>query len=146
MIKEKLSIEVTTHCNIDCSFCFARAGDAERSSLSTDIVKAIIADGYNTGYRRLHITGGEPLLWEGLFEVLDYAFEMGYKTTFMNTNGTLLKENIVNRLAVYRGLWISVSLDGSEALHEYLRGEGSYRQVIQGIKKALDAGINLFIL
>lgn len=145
MIKEKLSIEVTTHCNIDCSFCFARAGNAERFSLSTDLVKAIIADGYNTGYRRLHITGGEPLLWEGLFEILDYAFGMGYKTAFINTNGTLLKENIVNRLAAYRGLWISVSLDGSEALHEYLRGKGSYRQVIQGIKKALDAGINLFI-
>jgi MoaA/NifB/PqqE/SkfB family radical SAM enzyme len=145
VIKEKLSIELTTQCNINCSFCFARAGNAERFSLSTDLVKAIIAEGYNTGYRRLHITGGEPLLWEGLFEILDYAFGMGYKTTFMNTNGTLLTDSASARLAVYGGLSISVSLDGQEALHEYLRGKGSYRRVIQGIENSLNAGNNLFI-
>ena len=145
MIEEKLSIEVTTHCNIDCSFCFARAGNAARSSLPIDLVKEIITEGYNTGYRRLHITGGEPLLWEGLVEALDHAFGTGFKTAFMNTNGTLLTDSAGARLASYEGLSISVSLDGQEALHEYLRGKGSYKRVIQGIENALNTGNNLFI-
>jgi len=133
VIEEKLSIEVTTHCNIDCSFCFARAGNAERYSLPIDLVKEIITEGYNTGYRRLHITGGEPLLWEGIFGVLDYAFSIGYKTAFMNTNGTLLTKNIAKKLAGYRYLRISVSLDGGEDLHNQLRGDDSYRRAVQGI-------------
>ena len=78
--KERLSIEVTTRCNSACSYCFVRAGASKHSSLSVDIVKEIIVDGFSTGYRHLHITGGEPLLWEGLFEILDYAFEIGFKT------------------------------------------------------------------
>ena len=143
--EESLSIEVTTHCNSACLHCFARTGILKRSSLSVDLVKEIIAEGYNTGYRHLHVTGGEPLLWEGLFEALDYAFGMGYKKVFMNTNGTLLTEDVSSRLAAYGGLSISVSLEGTEVLHDRLRGEGSYRRTVRGIEKALDAGIGLFV-
>lgn len=143
--EESLSIEVTTHCNSDCSHCFARAGNSEHSSLSIDLVKKIITEAYNTAYRHLHITGGEPLLWEGLFEALDLAFRMGYKTVFMNTNGKLLTEDTNSRLSAYDGLLISVSLEGTETLHDHLRGEGSYRWTVQGIEKALDAGIELVI-
>jgi MoaA/NifB/PqqE/SkfB family radical SAM enzyme len=145
IIKERLGLEVTTHCNIDCSHCFVRAGISESSTLSLDLAKEIIAEGYNAGYRHLHITGGEPLLWEGLFEMLDYAFDMGYQTGFLNTNGTLLTKNINSRLAAYDGLSISVSLEGTEALHDYLRKASYYRQTVQGIESALDAGIDLSI-
>lgn len=143
--KERLGIEVTTRCNIDCSHCFARAGISEPSSLSLELVKEIIAEGYDVGYRHLHITGGEPLLWKGLFEALDYAFESRYQTVFLNTNGTLLAEDISGRLATYDGLSVSVSLEGTEALHNYLRGKGSYARTVQGIQRALDKGIELSV-
>ena len=104
-----------------------------------------MTEGYNVGYRHFHITGGEPLLWEGLFDALDYAFDMGYQTGFLNTNGTLLTVDISSRLAAYDGLSISVSLEGTQSIHDHLRGEGSHRRVVQGIEKALVAGIDLFI-
>ncbi|MCK4825621.1 radical SAM protein [bacterium] len=143
--KESLGIEVTTHCNSICLHCFAHAGISERLSLPVDLVKESITEGYNAAYRHLHITGGEPLLWEGLLGVLDHAFDLGYKTVFLNTNGTLLTEDVNSRLAAYDGLSISVSLDGPEAFHEHLRGKGSYRRTVLGIEKALDAGIDLII-
>lgn len=142
---ESLSIEVTTLCDSVCSHCFTRAGNSRPSSLSIDLVKKIITEGYDTAYRHLHITGGEPLLWEGLFEALDFAFEKGYQTIFLNTNGKSLTEDINNRLAAYDGLTISVSLDGNETLHDHLRGEGSYRWTVEGIEKALAAGIETVI-
>ena len=144
-IEERLSIEVTTHCNIDCSHCFARARNSQRFSLPVDLVKAIINEGYNTAYRHLHITGGEPLLWEGLFEVLDYAFDVGYQTVFLNTNGTLLAKNYARRLSQYDGLSISVSLEGGEALHDHLRGKGSYMRTVKGIQAAIDENMKLLI-
>ena len=140
-----LSIEVTTHCNTACLHCFARAGKSRPLSLSIDLVKKIIAEGYDTGYRHLHITGGEPLLWERLWESLHCAFGMGYETVFLNTNGTLLTEGLSSRLAEYRGLLISVSLEGTEAFHDHLRGEGSYRKASQGIEKALSSGVGTHV-
>jgi MoaA/NifB/PqqE/SkfB family radical SAM enzyme len=142
---ECLSIEVTTYCNSSCSHCFVHSRISEHSSLSVDTVKKIIADGYNAAYRQLHITGGEPLLWEGLFTTLDHAFRMGYKTVTMNTNGSLLTEEVLSRFAGYNGLSISVSLEGPEELHDRLRGKGAYKKTILNIEKMLNAGIELFI-
>jgi len=144
--QESLAIEVTTRCNSSCLHCFARSGISRRSSLPVDLVKEIIVEGHDAGYRHLHITGGEPLLWEGLFEVLDYGFGVGYETIFMNTNGTLITEAPSKRLAAYgRSFSISVSLDGPEALHDRIRGKGSHRRTIRGIEKALTAGNHLTI-
>lgn len=143
--EETLSIEVTTHCNSNCLHCFARTGNSELSSLPISIVKEIINEGYYNAYRQLHITGGEPLLWEELFNTLDYAFGRGYNRVYLNTNGRLLTEDVNSRLAGYDGLSISVSLEGPESLHDYLRGEGSYTPTVEGIEKALDARIDLVI-
>jgi MoaA/NifB/PqqE/SkfB family radical SAM enzyme len=143
--KEALAIEVTTRCNGSCLHCFARSRISRCSSLPVDLVKAIIAEGHNVGYRHLHITGGEPLLWKGLFEALDYGFGVGYKTIFMNTNGTLITEAISKRLADYGSFSMSVSLDGPEDLHDRIRGKGSYRRTMRGIEKALNGGNDLSI-
>jgi hypothetical protein len=144
--QEPLSIEVTTHCNGSCLHCFARAGIFRRVSLPFELVKGIMAEGYAAGYRHLHITGGEPLLWKGLFEILDYGFGVGYETIFMNTNGTLITEEISKRFADYdRFFSMSISLDGPEVLHDRIRGEGSYGRTIRGIEKALCAGNDLTI-
>jgi MoaA/NifB/PqqE/SkfB family radical SAM enzyme len=142
---EKLGIEVTTDCNSACRHCFARAGISEGSSLPIDIVKKIIGEGYTVGYRNLHITGGEPLLWGGLFEALDYAFKTGFKTVSLNTNGTLLTQDVSKRLGGYDCLSVSVSLEGPETLHRKLRGHGSYQKTVLGIDTALDRGIDLII-
>ena len=107
-----LSIEVTTHCNSACSHCFVRAGMKKPSSLPLNVVKDIISEGHDLGYGKLHLTGGEPLLWEGLFEAIESAVDLGYQSIFLNTNGTLLTEEIASRLASYDGLKISVSLEG----------------------------------
>jgi MoaA/NifB/PqqE/SkfB family radical SAM enzyme len=140
-----LGIEVTNQCNSLCSHCFVRAGITGRSSLPVAVVKNIISDGYDLNYRHLHITGGEPLLWDGLWETLDYASKIGYQTIFLNTNGTLMSEIDCRRLAAYRGLAISVSLEGPEELHERVRGGGSFHRACECIEKVIDAGINLFI-
>ena len=134
-----LSIEVTTHCNIQCIHCFVNHQINEKLSLSLDAVKDIIKEGYDLGYHRLHVTGGEPLLWKELFEALNYAFYLGYKTVLINTNGTLLSEGICDKLANYDGVMVTVSLDGPEELHNRIRGESSYGRTMLGIENAVNA-------
>jgi MoaA/NifB/PqqE/SkfB family radical SAM enzyme len=143
--QEELSIEVTNHCNGSCLHCFVRSGLSRPSSLPVDLVKEIMVEGYDAGYRHLHITGGEPLLWEGLFEALDYGFGVGYETIFMNTNGTLITEDISKRLADYSSFSLSISLDGPEGLHDRVRGKGSHKKAMQGIETAINGGNDVII-
>jgi MoaA/NifB/PqqE/SkfB family radical SAM enzyme len=140
-----LSIEVTTRCNSACSHCFVRARGPRKSTLSPDIVHAIVREGYEGGYRRLHVTGGEPLLWHGLLRIFDYAFALGYQKAFLNTNGTLLTGKVSRKLAMYRGLDVSVSLQGLRGRHDFVRGKGSYDRAWRGIENALSAGLPVHI-
>lgn len=140
-----LGIEVTTRCNSACTHCFVRAGLTEPTTLPVELAKEIVSEGHTLGYRHLHLTGGEPLLWKGLFGLFDYAFDRGYTTVLLNTNGRLLTDRVVQRLAGYDGLSISVSLEGPAPLHDSVRGKGSYRQTVRGIDRALHAGMSVFI-
>lgn len=144
-IDENLSIELTTCCNSACVHCFARAGLTREAWIAPQVARDVCAEGYNAGYRHLHLTGGEPLLWEGLFDLLDEVFRGGYRSVFLNSNGMLMTDHSVSRLAQYPNLTLSVSIQGPEVLHDGMRGVGSYRQACRGIARALDAGLKITI-
>jgi sulfatase maturation enzyme AslB (radical SAM superfamily) len=109
------------------------------------MVHAIIGDGARLGYRHLHLTGGEPLLWDGLFETLERAFHAGYRHVLINTNGTLLSRPICRRLSGHEGLSVSVSLEVSKTLHEMIRGYNTHERTLRGVQNALEAGIPLVL-
>ena len=142
---ECLGVEVTTRCNSSCSHCFVRARRSCKSNLAPIVALNLVREGYEAGYRHLHITGGEPLLWEGLLGLLDHAFALGYETAFLNTNGTLLTREVSRRLAAYRSLAVSVSLQGPRRLHDRVRGKGSYDLALRGIRRAMNAGLPVHI-
>jgi len=143
--EQYFSIEVTTECNCACRHCFARGASTVGGSLPLSLSMEIIAQARQAGYRHLHITGGEPLLWTGLYALLGRAKEIGFHSIFMNTNGTLLTKRTSKSLAEIPGLSLSVSLEGHKSLHSKLRGKGVYDATLAGIGNALAAGLELFV-
>jgi len=140
-----LSIEVTTNCNLHCLHCIVQSSRGKGSFLSLPLVQDILKEGYEMGYRRLHVTGGEPLLWERLPAALDDAFSLGYESVLINTNGTLLSKDICSRLSAYGKVSISISLDGPKESHAHIRGCGQYERTRRGAANALDAGISMIV-
>jgi MoaA/NifB/PqqE/SkfB family radical SAM enzyme len=84
-------------------------------------------------------------LWDGLPAIFDYAFALGYRTAFLNTNGTLLTNRVSRKLAAFNGLAISVSLQGPRRLHDRIRGKGSYDRTLKGVDSAMSAGLPVII-
>jgi MoaA/NifB/PqqE/SkfB family radical SAM enzyme len=141
----RLSIEVTRRCNSSCIHCFAGGGQNKQTEMEFNVLTRIVQEGAAAGYCHLHITGGEPMLYRHLFEALDHAVEAGYKTILLNTNGILLTEQSCEQFAKYPGLTITISLEGSKALHDRLRGKGSYRKVLKGLEIGLAGGLDIII-
>jgi MoaA/NifB/PqqE/SkfB family radical SAM enzyme len=77
--------------------------------------------------------------------IFDYAFALGYRAAFLNTNGTLLTGEASRKLAAYSGLAISVSLQGPRRRHDFIRGKGSYDRALKGINHAMNAGLPIHI-
>ena len=82
-----------------------------------------------------HLSGGEPLLTEGIFDLIRFIHEEGHKTNLV-TNGFLVNKAVAEKL-VDSGLGtVTFSLDGlTAATHDSLRGmAGSHQKILQAIE------------
>jgi len=87
----KIYVEITNKCNLNCSFCSQDNLEKRELSLQEfDIILDKIRHHTNTIY--LHVKG-EPLIHSNLGKILDITkkYDMKVKIT---TNGTLLKQRI----------------------------------------------------
>ena len=91
--------ETTLRCNAKCKHCGSRAGENVKldDELTTEEIKKTlqsIANKYDASKILLNITGGEPLVKQDLFEVMDFANKLGYHWG-MTTNAMLINESII---------------------------------------------------
>lgn len=95
----KFRIKVTDLCNFSCPFCHAEGGrNAEDLVIGPDFIKAVKM--LHPLYDRVHLTGGEPFLYDNLGQLLDVLETFGYHTA-ITTNGYFpfhKKQEIIKRM------------------------------------------------
>lgn len=137
-----LFIELTPFCNEHCRHCGSRCGDIKVDNmLTTDEIKGFLqqlSKQIQPKDLRLCVTGGEPLLREDFFDIMQYADSLGYRWG-MTSNGTLITKEVAQKLKETHMKTISVSVDGLEETHDWFRQKsGSYKETIEGIQNLLD--------
>lgn len=81
----------------------------------------------------LCITGGEPLLYPGLCDVMALAAKRGFSWG-MTTNATLINNELARRLFDVGLITVTVSVDGLEGSHDWFRGTpGSFALMKRGL-------------
>lgn len=134
-----IQLHPTRHCNLRCLHCYSASGPEMRGALPPALLVAALRDARLEGYGRLAVSGGEPLLYQGLAEVLRGARALGMLTS-LTTNGIPIS---ARRLAGLAGLLdlVAVSLDGRPATHDGLRGAGSFAAMAKRLPLLRAAGI-----
>lgn len=84
----KVYVEITNICNMNCSFCHGHSRELKRMS-EEEFAEILDKLTEQTGYIYYHLMG-EPLTHPALPEFVRMAGEKGYKS-IITTNGTLLK-------------------------------------------------------
>jgi radical SAM protein with 4Fe4S-binding SPASM domain len=146
MTERFLDIELTRRCNLRCDYCFVGWSRDWSSDLPPDVVEAVIREGAGR-FDVLHLTGGEPFARKDIFDVLDLGFAHGYPRALVNTNGTMLTDAHVARLAAYGGrVELSVSFDGPAAIHDRVRGDGRFAEADRALTRLLAAGVPVTVM
>jgi radical SAM protein with 4Fe4S-binding SPASM domain len=147
---------LTERCNLSCQHCYQSAPVSEMSC--EEVCRAIselgtTVEGWAIDHDidispSFHFTGGEPLLRRDLFAILGYARACGFSVCLMS-NGTLIDEGMALRIREANVADVQISLDGLEAVHDSLRGQGAYRRALQGVRnlvaEGVEANINLTV-
>lgn len=114
-----VQLHPTRRCNLRCLHCYSESGPEVRAELAPEVVRAALDDAAAEGYGVAGFSGGEPLLYPALAEVLDHAHACGMATT-VTSNGMGLTGRAIERL-VGRADLVAISLDGLPVAHNRMR-------------------------
>jgi MoaA/NifB/PqqE/SkfB family radical SAM enzyme len=129
------------NCNYSCKMCdLPRRGEQLKNKgvkeLSTAELKILLADFADLGTCGIGFTGGEPLLRDDIFELLKTTRDLGM-VAHLNTNGSLLNEEKVNKLLDSGADSLNISLDAATAkVHDRIRGHiGAFDKAVEAISR-----------
>jgi MoaA/NifB/PqqE/SkfB family radical SAM enzyme len=141
-----LMLHLLGRCNLECHHCYMEGSPRRQEQLPLESVLRVIGECQTLGIQTLFLTGGEPLLYRGLPQVLETAAScIGVKTTVC-TNGILLSP----RQAVLFhncGVRVNISIDGPPDFHDRFRNlTGAFRSSERGVHAAINAGVPVTII
>lgn len=135
---KKVYVEITSVCNLACSFCPETSRKANFIKLDTfnNILDQIKP---HTNHIYLHVKG-EPLLHPKLDELLDASHAKGFKVN-ITTNGTLIrksKHKLLGKPALRQMNFSLHSFDGHEGSEDR---EGYLREIFAFVREASEQGV-----
>ncbi|MFA5146256.1 MAG: radical SAM protein [Candidatus Omnitrophota bacterium] len=125
-------IGLTSRCNENCVHCLVCK--EPKSELHTGEIKSVISELKKLNCLTLIFTGGEAMLREDFFDILDFAKGKGFAIRILS-NGTLIDETNVKYLKVINPLNMQISLYGATAgMHDSItRLKGSFERTVRAI-------------
>ncbi|MBZ5715290.1 radical SAM/SPASM domain-containing protein [Nannocystis pusilla] len=133
--------ELTLKCDQKCIHCGSRAGAARPGELSTAEALQLVADLRALGVGEVTLIGGEAYLRDDFILIARAIRNAGMDCT-MTTGGLNLTEERVAALAEAGVRSVNLSIDGTEAAHDALRGvPGSFRRAFAALERLRAAGV-----
>jgi radical SAM protein with 4Fe4S-binding SPASM domain len=136
-------LEVTRRCNLACAYCGSDCTPkATRGEMPVsewiEIVRQIASD-FDATRIMVAVTGGEPLLKEGIDELFHelHRHKFGFG---MVTNGFFLDAERARRIVDSGMGSVSISMDAPTELNDRLRGKGASEKVAQAAQALQNAG------
>ena len=135
-----LQIHPSLRCNLSCSHCYSSSGPVGHTELDVATICDVISDAAAMGYQVISVSGGEPLMYRGLDDVLTHAKSLGLRTT-VTTNGFFTGRDQLSRLRELVDV-LAISLDGPPEIHNRIRGSvHAFERLEAGLENIRNAGI-----
>jgi len=140
-----VSFEVTSQCNLECSFCSAQLSKYHREDLPTKRVLEIITKIANEDIYSIFLTGGEPLMRSDLPLIISECLNYGMNVS-LSTNGVEASKEMAKMIASTGLEEVQVSIHAPNEIHdELVRVNGAVKRSFEGLQNLVDAGIRVTV-
>ncbi|NMB40544.1 MAG: radical SAM protein [Firmicutes bacterium] len=148
-IKE-LYVELSNHCMLECLHCSTLASPQGNTLIDSSSIQKLLVEGKELGADSLFLSGGEPLLYPKIMDLLEFAKKLEYKVSIYSSG--VIDDGFGKRQAInYQYLEklkcytekIIFSLHGANAhLHDYITGkQSSFALLLESLELAVNLGI-----
>jgi nif11-class peptide radical SAM maturase 3 len=133
--------EITLKCNLACSHCGSRAGNARTKELSTEEALDLVRQMAEVGIKEVTLIGGEAFLRPDWLEIAQAITKAGMLCG-MTTGGYGISLETAKKMKAAGIRTVSVSIDGLEKTHDRLRGrKGSWKYAFKTMNHLREVGI-----
>jgi len=151
---EKLRISLLNTCNFSCVYCVSEENGGMPAISSTkapagqqlspdELITLISAVHHLTHLKSIRLTGGEPLLYPHLYQLIQRIEAMGISDISMTTNAFYLKGN-AKRLYNAGVRSVNISVDAIDPLiFNTIARYPNTARVFEGIEAAIKAGLHV---
>ncbi|MEG0283078.1 MAG: radical SAM protein, partial [Clostridia bacterium] len=142
----KVQWKITNNCNLRCKHCYL--GNIKNEELKFEQLLEVANKICTSNVFEVTLSGGEAILVKGIEKIIEIFLQNNISVNIF-TNAIKLEE-FINKLEKNKSnikhkdnIKFLVSIDGTEAEHENIRGKGTYKTVIKAIKYAVKKGYSV---
>jgi MoaA/NifB/PqqE/SkfB family radical SAM enzyme len=146
-----VTVNLTSRCNQRCIYCEIGTGSASQHGdrLGVEDLKWIIDEMAAGKIPKISLCGGEPFLFEGLTDVIEYAGKKKIRSS-VTTNGMTVYSLSGEELSVIKrfGTGINISIDSfDQGIQSLTRGSGpALDNALKSIRRLNESGIPVTVL
>ena len=134
---QRISIEITNHCNYLCVMCPQSDQTREKGYISPGLYRKIVDECVDYKPMVWNHFIGEPLLHKNFFELLEYAGKKGIRCGF-STNSSFLDDAIIMKILESGVERIELSLDAfTEKTYHNVRGMKNFNEIEKNVRRLL---------
>lgn len=146
-----LRVSLLNRCNLGCVYCTENADDLRHANSiagkvyleNTELLNIISRLHKILDLQTIRLTGGEPLLYPRLNEIVKGIFDLGIEDIKLTTNGMLLDRQAAQlKEAGLNSINVSLDAVNENAFFRINRRDG-LKKVLSGIDAAIDAEIDV---
>jgi MoaA/NifB/PqqE/SkfB family radical SAM enzyme len=139
-------LEVTHQCNLECVHCYTSSSPNVRSKspLNLDEYKRIILEVRYQGCASIQFIGGEPTIYPGLIELIEFSRTSGFDRIEIFTNLTRLSNDLLESIKKNKAIIACSFYSSEQHVHESItKSKGSFDRTVKNIKVVVAADIPL---
>jgi len=133
----------TQKCNLKCIGCYASSTAYTAATVPYLYVDKVVGEAHDAfGSRFITVSGGEPLMYKSEGKTLLDIFQKYNDMFFLAyTNGTLINDEVAQRLALSANITPAISVEGFEKETDERRGAGTHKKILRAFDCLRRAGV-----
>jgi MoaA/NifB/PqqE/SkfB family radical SAM enzyme len=131
-------MDMTSACNLHCTGCWA-AEYGNRMNLTLDEIDSVVRQAKELGVYTFLLTGGEPFVRAD--ELIELCRRHNDCVFSPFTNGTLITEEIADKMLEVGNLIPAFSIEGYEEENDFRRGKGVFKKIIRSMDILREKGL-----
>ncbi len=138
-----MKIEVTYNCPLSCIHCSSDANPDHQLSISIEKCLEIVEDALSIGITEIAFSGGEPLTWKGIIDVVTYSKKNGLNVSIYTSGNCENQYETLKNLATagVNRLVFSLYSDVEKEHDRVTRKANSFSNTMKAIEYAHKLGI-----